>query len=197
MHLTQGIHRPLQQVPDNVALEHDGRQVTFRQFADRVTRLAAGLHSIGVGEGDRVAMLSLNSIEYVEYYYAVWWAGAVANPINVRWAVAEIVYSLEDSDTTYMIVDAGFRHLIDEIRSKAPLLKKIVDDLQRDYARWCDKVREFELATVSSSAGEPSERAEALEAEVQALAVDIESYAAEINYLGVPFSVQDLFGEIP
>ena len=62
MHLTQGIHRPLQQVPDNVALEHDGRQVTFRQFADRVTRLAAGLHSIGVGEGDRVAMLSLNSI---------------------------------------------------------------------------------------------------------------------------------------
>jgi long-chain acyl-CoA synthetase len=126
MHLTQGIHRPLQQVPDNVALEHDGRQVTFRQFADRVTRLAAGLHSIGVGEGDRVAMLSLNSIEYVEYYYAVWWAGAVANPINVRWAVAEIVYSLEDSDTTYMIVDAGFRHLIDEIRSKAPLLKKIV-----------------------------------------------------------------------
>src|ERR1700761_1852767 len=120
MHLTQGIHRPLQQVPDNVALEFNDRQMTFRQLADRVSRLAAGLRSLGVGTGDRVPMLSLNSIEYVEYYYGGWWAGAVANPINVRWAVAEIVYSLEDSDTTYMIVDAGFRHLIDEIRSKAP-----------------------------------------------------------------------------
>src|SRR5690606_21157848 len=118
--------RPSQQVPDNIALEFMGRQVTYRQFADRVSRLARGLHGIGVGEGDRVAMLSLNSIEYVEYYYGVWWAGAVANPINSRWAVAEIVYSLEDSDTTYMIVDSAFRHLIDDIRRQARCLRTVI-----------------------------------------------------------------------
>jgi hypothetical protein len=78
-----------------------------------------------------------------------------------------------------------------------PLVRRIVADLQRDFARWCDKVREFELATVNSSAGAPSETALALEVEVRELAVDIESYVAEINYLGVEFDVQRLFEEGP
>lgn len=78
-----------------------------------------------------------------------------------------------------------------------PLVKKIVADLQRDYATWCDKVRDFEFATVNSVAGAPDATAEALQQEVHDLAVDIESYVAELNYLGVPMNVQDLFGEIP
>jgi len=73
-----------------------------------------------------------------------------------------------------------------------PLVRKIVAELQRDYDRWCDKVMEFELASMQSTAGEPNEAAEAIEREVQALAVDIESYVAEINYLGVPLDVKDL-----
>jgi hypothetical protein len=78
-----------------------------------------------------------------------------------------------------------------------PLVQKIVADLQRDYARWCDKVREFELATVSSTAADPTEAAETIQHEMQALAVDIESYVAEINYLGVHFDIKQLFREIP
>ena len=77
------------------------------------------------------------------------------------------------------------------------MMKSIVADLRRDFDDWCDKVREFELASVNSSAGAPSEAALALEAEVRALAVDIESYVAEINYLGVAFDVQQLFEEGP
>ncbi len=76
-----------------------------------------------------------------------------------------------------------------------PLLQQIVADLQRDYARWRDAVREFELASVNSTAGEPHAAAEAIQRDVQALAVDIQSYVAEINYLGVPFDVQQLFKE--
>jgi hypothetical protein len=75
------------------------------------------------------------------------------------------------------------------------MMQRIVADLQRDFSSWCDKVREFELASVNSTAGEPSEAALALEAEVRALAVDIESYVAEINYMGVQFDVQQLFKE--
>lgn len=78
-----------------------------------------------------------------------------------------------------------------------PLVRRIVADLQRDFAQWCDKVREFEVATVNSTAGEPGEKAQLLESEVRALAVDIESYVAEINYLGIDFDVQRLFEEGP
>lgn len=126
MHLTAAIHRPLQQVPDNIAIEFQGRRTTFRRLADRVSRLAGGLIGIGVAPNDRVAMLSMNSDFYVEYYFAVWWAGAIINPINTRWAVPEIIYSLKDSDTTFLIVDSTFRHLIDDLRAGTPTLKKIV-----------------------------------------------------------------------
>lgn len=78
-----------------------------------------------------------------------------------------------------------------------PLVRRIVADLQRDFALWCDRVREFEVATVNSTAGEPSETAQSLEEEVRALAVDIQSYVAEIKYLGIDFDVQQLFEEGP
>ena len=87
--------------------------------------------------------------------------------------------------------------LLDSRHPSYPMVRLIVADLRRDFSMWCDKVRDFELASVDSTAGEPSEAAVALEAEVRALAVDIESYVAEINYLGVAFDVQQLFEETP
>ena len=87
--------------------------------------------------------------------------------------------------------------LLDPHHPSYPLVRRIVDDLRRDFSAWCDKVRAFELASVTSTAAEPGEMALALEKEVQALAVDIESYVAEINYLGVEFDVQALFEEGP
>jgi len=76
-----------------------------------------------------------------------------------------------------------------------PLVRSIVADLRRDYALWCDKVQEYEVAASRGTAGEPDETADVLAAEVQALAVDIQSYVAEINYLGVAFDVRRLFIE--
>jgi hypothetical protein len=87
--------------------------------------------------------------------------------------------------------------LLDPTHPSYPMAQRIVADLRRDYSTWCNKVREFELASANSTAGEPSEAALALEAEVRALAVDIESYVAEINYMGVQFDVQQFFKEAP
>jgi len=87
------------------------------------------------------------------------------------------------------------RLLRDTGNPQYPVIRNIVAELQRDYSAWCDKVLEFELASVNSSATEPNEIAEALQREVQALAVDIESYVAEINYLGVKLDVRELFQE--
>lgn len=85
--------------------------------------------------------------------------------------------------------------LLDGGNPAYPMMQRIIADLRRDLSAWRDKVREFELAAANSTAGEPTEAAVALEAEVRALAVDIESYVAEINYMGVPFDVQQLFME--
>jgi len=87
--------------------------------------------------------------------------------------------------------------LLDARHPSFPMVREIVADLRRDLSIWRDKVREFELASVNRTAAEAGEAAAELEAEVRALAVDIESYVAEINYLGVELDVQQLFEEGP
>jgi len=53
-------------------------------------------------------MLSLNSDIFLEYIMGTLWAGGIANPINIRWAAAEILASLTDSGTALMLVHETF-----------------------------------------------------------------------------------------
>jgi fatty-acyl-CoA synthase len=69
-------------VPDRVAMVCDGDSRTFAQLQERVNRLANALQSLGVGKGDCVAVLALNSIPYIETYYACAKLGAVFVPLN-------------------------------------------------------------------------------------------------------------------
>ncbi len=126
MYLTQGLHRAVQQFPDRIAVRFGERQRSFREFADRVARLAGALQELGLQPGDRVAMLALNSDRYLEYQLAVPWAGGVLNPCNVRWSVAEILYSLEDSGSTLLLVDETFRAMVEPLRGGSRTLREII-----------------------------------------------------------------------
>jgi acyl-CoA synthetase (AMP-forming)/AMP-acid ligase II len=126
MYLTQGLHRAVQQTPDAVMTVLGERRRTFAEVAGRVARLAGALRGLGVADGDRVAMLSLNSDNYHEYLLAVPWANAVLNPVNIRWSPAEIVYSLRDSTTTVLFVDDAFARLVPELREAYPELATVI-----------------------------------------------------------------------
>ena len=116
MRLTQGIHRAVQIHADHPALLGDGFELTWRQFADRVARLAGVLIDHGVEPGGRVAMLAANSPRYVEYYFATLWAGGVMVPVNTRWAIPEKVHCLNDSGATVLLVDAAAHEEADHLR---------------------------------------------------------------------------------
>lgn len=126
MYLTQGLHRSVQQTPDAVMTVFGGRKRTFREVADRVARLAGALRGLGVGDGDRVAMLSLNSDRYHEYLLAVPWANAVLNPVNIRWSLAEIGYSLKDSQSTVLFIDDAFAPMLPALRQDYPELATVI-----------------------------------------------------------------------
>ena len=70
MNLTQGLHRAVQQHPDGIATICDGRTRTHAESVDRIARLAAGLTYCGVEDGERAAILSLNSDRYHEFLAA-------------------------------------------------------------------------------------------------------------------------------
>jgi acyl-CoA synthetase (AMP-forming)/AMP-acid ligase II len=126
MYLTQGLHRAVQQQPDEVMTICGARRRTFREVAGRVARLAGALRGLGVGDGDRVAMLALNSDRYNEYLLAVPWANAVLNPVNFRWSVAEIAYSLRDSASRVLLVDDMFAPMLPALREAVPELATVI-----------------------------------------------------------------------
>jgi long-chain acyl-CoA synthetase len=119
MYMTQCLQRTLQQNPDHLATIFGERRQTYRQFGERVARLAGALQGLGMAAGDRVGMLALNSDRYLEYIMGVWWGGGVLNPVNIRWSVPEIVYSLDDCTTGILIVDEHFAALAEGIRKTA------------------------------------------------------------------------------
>jgi len=126
MYLTQALHRAVQQHPDRIASIFGTRQRTFAEFADRVARLAGALQKLGMKPGDRVAMLALNSDRYLEYQMAVPWGGGVLNPCNVRWSVAEIAYSLNDSGSTLLLVDDTFLPMVEALRRDAATVRDVI-----------------------------------------------------------------------
>ncbi|HSV40004.1 MAG TPA: long-chain-fatty-acid--CoA ligase [Nocardioidaceae bacterium] len=126
MYLTQGLHRSVQQTPDEVMTIFGDRTRTFREVADRVARLAGALTDLGVGSGDRVAILSLNSDRYHECLLAIPWADAVMTPVNIRWSAAEVAYSLEDSESKVLVVDDTFAAMLPALRERYPALKTVI-----------------------------------------------------------------------
>lgn len=120
MHLTQALHRAVQQTPGEPATIFNGRTRTWAECAERVARFAAALRALGVGSGDRVGILAHNSDAYHEFLLAVPWADAVAVPINTRWSATEIAFVLRESGTAVLVVDDAFAPMVPELARDAP-----------------------------------------------------------------------------
>lgn len=132
MYMTAGLHRSLQRHPDKTATVDGARRQTFRQLASRVARLAGALIQLGVQRGDRVAILALNSDRYIETALAVWWAGAVLNPVNTRWTPGEIAYALKDCGASVLFVDDALAPAARDLPQEVPSLRTVVH-MNHDY----------------------------------------------------------------
>ncbi len=81
--------------PDKTAVVHGERRYTYRQFEERINRLASRLRSDGLQKHDRVAFLCPNIPAMLEAHFAVPAAGGILVAINTRLNGAEIGYILE------------------------------------------------------------------------------------------------------
>lgn len=126
MNLTQLIHRNVQQRPQQLATCYKEHNLRYVELGDRVARFAGALKKIDVGADDRVAVMSMNSTRYLEVLFAVPWAGGVFNLVNIRWSVAEVAYSLEDSGARVLIVDDAFAPMVPALREAVPQLEQVI-----------------------------------------------------------------------
>ncbi|MGC0422961.1 long-chain-fatty-acid--CoA ligase [Embleya sp. AB8] len=126
MGITQPLHRWAQQTPERMAVVDRGEGTTWRELRERVAKFAGALRGLGVRPDDRVAILALNSARYLECLAAIPWAGGVLNPVNIRWSPAEIAFSLDDSQTSVLIVDDTFAALVPTLRTTSSTIREIV-----------------------------------------------------------------------
>jgi fatty-acyl-CoA synthase len=84
---------------------------TYAEFDALVTRLAAGLASIGVAEGDKVAVLARNSHGFAALRFALARRGAVMVPINFMLKAEEVAYILRHAGTKTLATDSGLAEL--------------------------------------------------------------------------------------
>lgn len=94
---------------ERAAFIHDGRTITHAQYAERVSRLAAGLAQLEVGMGDRVAVLAPNSLEFGDLFGAAARLGAILVPINARFSAEEIAHVIEDVEPAVVIAAPAMR----------------------------------------------------------------------------------------
>jgi len=126
MRISSAIRRGAQVNRNGLATHFQDRERTWAEFASRIARLASGLKGLGVKPGDRVAMLALNSDRYLEYFFAVPWAGAVFVPINTRLAPPEVAYWLGDSGASVLLIDDTFRPMLAKLQGKIGGVKTLV-----------------------------------------------------------------------
>ncbi|TDD42030.1 long-chain-fatty-acid--CoA ligase [Saccharopolyspora elongata] len=112
--------RHARKIPDEIALRFQDVSRSYREFDERVTRLANALRDRGVGAGDRVAVAGLNGLEIVESYFACARLGAICVPINFRLVADEIAYALDDSGACAVIVDSFLAETMATAGEKAP-----------------------------------------------------------------------------
>jgi fatty-acyl-CoA synthase len=74
-----------------------GEAISYGELHERVMHMAGWLASHGIGTGDRVACLALNSKAYTEFFLALAWIGAVLVPLNIRHAAPELRFIIEDA----------------------------------------------------------------------------------------------------
>ncbi|NIR32620.1 MAG: acyl--CoA ligase [Gammaproteobacteria bacterium] len=104
--------------------------VTFRELDERCNAVARALVARGLGPGDRLALLALNRIEYVEVLLGALRAGCVPIPINIKLPRETVHLILADAGARLAFAEPPWRDLVG---ADAPVV-----DLDADYEAWLD-----------------------------------------------------------
>jgi len=135
MDLSDLIDRNATFTPDKAAIHFDGRTLSFADFHSRIADTARGLKTeLGVGRGDRVAILAANHSDYLVLLYACARLGAMLVTLNWRLAVPEQLYILSDSGAKVLVVDREFSAVVAQLATALPDIKVVGLDFTPDRA---------------------------------------------------------------
>ncbi|MBA7620044.1 Long-chain-fatty-acid--CoA ligase [subsurface metagenome] len=132
MTIAEMLARNARMYPDESALielkpsQKIRREITWRVFDERANRIANALASRGVGKGDKVLHLMMNSINWLEAYFGIIRTGAWAVPLNFRFTSSDIKYCADIAEAKVMILGQEFVERVEAIRPQLPTIKDYI-----------------------------------------------------------------------
>ena len=131
------LHHNLEQAarkhPGSPATIFMDAQLTYSQLNELADRFAAGLQTLGVRKGDRVAIYVANSPQFVIAYYGTLKAGAIAVPFNPLYSSSEVRHQLRDSGAETAVVMSRFYPIVKAVRSETPLKRVLVTNIKEYF----------------------------------------------------------------
>jgi fatty-acyl-CoA synthase len=121
MDLSDLIDRNAAFTPDKAAIRFESRTLPYAALAARIAEAARALKSrLGIGRGDRVAILAANHPDYLVLLYACARLGAMLVPLNWRLAIPEQVFILSDASVKALVVEESFAAVIAPLTQALP-----------------------------------------------------------------------------
>jgi len=117
-------------------------RLTFAQLNARSNQLANALLADGIEKGDRVALLLMNSAEFVEAFFAIAKVGAVAVPLNWRLVPDELEFIIKNAGAKRIIFDEEFLGSVSELQSRGD---------KTDISHWLQVEGEASIAPFAQS----------------------------------------------
>ena len=132
--------------PNHTAIVHGALRRDYAEFYARSRQLASALCQAGIGRGDTVSALLLNTPAMLECHYGVPMCGGVLHSINTRLDAAIIAFQLDHAMSKIVIADAEFMPLLNEALALATVTPRVIqyDDPEFDGARISADLEDYE-----------------------------------------------------
>lgn len=117
---------------DGIALDFYGATTTYRELGAQVAKAAEGLRALGVGRGDRVALILPNCPQHVVAFYAALRLGAIVVEHNPLYTAEELAYQLNDSGARFAIAWDTVVPTLESISGQTQVTDIVAVNLTRD-----------------------------------------------------------------
>lgn len=104
--------------PDKEAIVFEKTRLTYKEFNQRINRLANALSKMGFKKGDRVSVLAENTHKYLETYFAAAKLGMNVTPLNFRLSDDELVHIVNDSESSGLFIGDGYEERVEKLRKR-------------------------------------------------------------------------------
>jgi 3-oxocholest-4-en-26-oate---CoA ligase len=147
--------------PDRVAVVCGERRLTFGELDRRAAQLGCVLRDAGVQPDDKVAIMCVNSPEYIETFFAAQKLGAVPVNVNYRYVGVELAYLLDNSDAVALVYHDDFAETVAAALATLPADRRPRVLLQIDHAGKSDLLdgaRDYATTVVNAPVEDPTDR---------------------------------------